>query len=435
MQQQSKADKKEQYKETELGWLPENWEVVRFEDIGKFQYGYTETSSLKKIGPKFLRITDIDLNSSRIFWETVPYCKIIKEEFPKYALGNGDILIARIGATTGKTCIIRDAPESVFASYLIRFSCSKQKVDPMYFYLFTICESYWAQINANKEGKLKKGVSSSQLKNFKIPLPPLPEQQKIAYVLSAIQTAQVKTEIVIITLREFKQSMMKHLFRYGPVSLEETKNVKLKETEFGMVPAEWNLIKLGDVSTMIVPQRNKPRKFDGDIPWIRIEDFDGKYISGSKSNQKVSEETIQNMHLRQFPVGTVLCSCSGNMGICAITKEVLISNQTFIGIVPNNNLDPEYLYYLLSYSQKRLEALGIGVTIHYISRNKFEALEIPLSSIKVQNRISSILSQIDLKIESEENKKKSLDELFKSMLHNLITAKIRVNNMVMPNAE
>ena len=131
-----------------------------------------------------------------------------------------------------------------------------------------------------------------------------------------------------------------------------------KETELGFLPKDWEVDKLGNFSEMIVPQRNKPKNFNGQIPWIRIEDFQGKYIARSKSNQRVSEEIIKEMHLRPYPVGTVLCSCSGNMGICAITKEVLVSNQTFIGIIPNSNLSAEYLYYLLGFSKRKIAMLG-----------------------------------------------------------------------------
>ncbi|HPH94161.1 MAG TPA: restriction endonuclease subunit S, partial [Candidatus Cloacimonas sp.] len=180
-------------KETEIGPVPEDWEVVRLGEVGEFQYGYTETASSKKIGPKFLRITDIDLTGSKIKWADVPYCKISDKDYLKYKLIDEDILFTRIGATTGKTCIVKSPPESVFASYLIRFKVDLEKALPFFIYHFTTNKGYWNQINASKEGKLKKGVSSSQLKIFQIPLPPLPIQQKIASILSAID-AKIEAE-------------------------------------------------------------------------------------------------------------------------------------------------------------------------------------------------------------------------------------------------
>ena len=162
-------------------------------------------ASSKKIGPKFLRITDIDLTGSKIKWADVPYCKISDKDYLKYKLIDEDILFTRIGATTGKTCIVKSPPESVFASYLIRFKVDLEKALPFFIYHFTTNKGYWNQINASKEGKLKKGVSSSQLKIFQIPLPALPTQQKIASILSAID-AKIEAE-------ENKKKALEELFK------------------------------------------------------------------------------------------------------------------------------------------------------------------------------------------------------------------------------
>ena len=198
-------------KETEIGMIPEEWEVVNFSEIGKFQYGYTESGSTVKIGPRFLRITDVDLARGNINWSSVPYCKISDVDYPKYELYEGDVLIARIGATTGKTCIIKNPPKSVFASYLIRFIYDKEKVDSFFIYYFTNSQEYWVQVNASKEGKLKKGVSSSQLKNFKAPLPPLPMQQKIASILSAIDQKIEAEEDKKKALEDLFQTLLHNL--------------------------------------------------------------------------------------------------------------------------------------------------------------------------------------------------------------------------------
>jgi len=197
-------------KETEIGLIPEEWEVVKLGNIGEFQYGYTETATFKPVGPKFLRITDIS-DEGNINWNTVPYCNIEDDAFKKYELHDGDILIARIGATTGKTCIVKNPPPSVFASYLIRFSSKKDNVNPFFIYYFMRSNLYWQQINAIKEGKLKKGVSASLLKNLFIPLPPLHIQQKIASILSIVDEKIEKEENKKKALEELFKSMLHNL--------------------------------------------------------------------------------------------------------------------------------------------------------------------------------------------------------------------------------
>ena len=403
---QASIEHTEPYKETELGLLPESWDVVRFEDIGKFQYGYTETSSTKKIGPKFLRITDIDLNSSRIFWETVPYCKITQKEFPKYALEKGDILIARIGATTGKTCIIRDTPESVFASYLIRFNCNKQKVDSEYCYLFTISRSYWEQINANKEGKLKKGVSSSQLKNFKIPLPPFPEQQKIAFVLFTIQTAQEKTDAIITALKELKKAMMKHLFTYGPVSSEESKNVKLKETEIGLVPEEWDVVNLGTIGEFQYGYTETSNLNQIGPKFLRITDID-------MNTSNIFWETVPYCKIDQkelpkylLQTGDVLIARIGaTTGKTCLIKnppEGVFASYLIRFISDETKVDPFFIYYFtvgdLYWNQ--INTSKEGKLKKGVSSSQLKNFKVPLPSLSIQQQIASMLIAIDKKAPS-----------------------------------
>jgi len=172
-------------KETEIGPVPEHWEVVRLGEVAeKPQYGYTASASEHPIGPKFLRITDIQ--DGRVSWSSVPFCEIDERSLAKYKLGPGDLLFARIGATTGKTYLVTECPTAVFASYLIRVCVKTKRLLPEYLHYFTHMESYWRQINAAKGGRLKKGINIPVLRSLLLPLPPLPEQRRIARMLSAV---------------------------------------------------------------------------------------------------------------------------------------------------------------------------------------------------------------------------------------------------------
>ena len=96
---------------------------------------------------------------------------------------------------------------------MIRFVSDKPKVEPSYLYYFTVGNLYWEQINAHKEGKLKKGVSVSQLKDFEVPLPLLPIQQEIAVILSAVDERIEKEENEKNALDSLFQSMLDALMR------------------------------------------------------------------------------------------------------------------------------------------------------------------------------------------------------------------------------
>lgn len=91
----------------------------KLKDYSIMQYGYTETATAEPVGPKFLRITDIALNY--IDWTNVPYCPISKENYSKYVLSEGDVVVARTGATVGYSKMMgKKIPDSVFASFLVR---------------------------------------------------------------------------------------------------------------------------------------------------------------------------------------------------------------------------------------------------------------------------------------------------------------------------
>jgi len=172
-----------EFKETEVGRIPKGWKVKSIMEIGTLQYGITKTGIKVNTGVKFLRITDI--TDEGIKWHSVPYCELAKSELQKYELKDGDILFARIGATTGKTCFIEKSPKSVFGSYLLRMQSLKD-IDTKFLYFFTQSLFYWNQVNAVKGGQLKGGLNTKLLGNIKLSIPPLSEQQRIAEILSAV---------------------------------------------------------------------------------------------------------------------------------------------------------------------------------------------------------------------------------------------------------
>lgn len=174
------------------------------------------------------------------------------------------------------------------------------------------------------------------------------------------------------------------------------------------------------VDDFIVPMRDKPKKLDGDIPWCRIEDFNGMYLSVSKSKQGVSLETIKEMNLKVYPVNTLLVSCSADLGRCAITANELITNQTFIGLVPDiKKVNTIYLYYVMTNSRNELNARSSGTTISYLSRQQFEKFEILLPKLKEQQKIASCLSSLDELIATHSQKLDVLKEHKKGLMQNL----------------
>ncbi len=181
------------------------------------------------------------------------------------------------------------------------------------------------------------------------------------------------------------------------------------------------------VKDFLVPQRDKPKIFSGDIPWCRIEDFNGIYLSDSKTNQYVSQKTISEMGLKVYPVNTVIVSCSADLGKCAIIKRPLVTNQTFIGLVPSDNLDSKFLYYYMSSIAKKLNEMASGATIKYLSKKKFQDLVVCFPPLPEQQRIVSILDEAfaaiaKAKANAEQNLKNAA-ALFESYLQGMFENK------------
>ena len=199
------------------------------------------------------------------------------------------------------------------------------------------------------------------------------------------------------------------------------------ERKLGEFTKPWRKIRLKEMFTnFIVPMRDKPKDLNGEIPWCRIEDFDGKYLYKSKTNRGVNHATIDEMNLKVFPVGTLLVSCSANLGKCAIVGSELITNQTFIGLVPISQADVGFFYYRMCFEEKVLNNLATGTTITYLSREQFEEYELFVpTDYKEQHAIAVLMSDFDDEIDRILEKLNKCKMLKAGMMSALLTGKVR----------
>ena len=197
------------FKKTEIGEIPEEWDVIKLGEHSEgINYGYTASSQKEKVGPKFLRITDIQ--NGTVKWSDVPYCECSERDYEKYKLNESDIVFARTGATTGKSFLIKSPPKAVFASYLIKVTL-KEQLKPSFVYYFFQSQLYWRQILSNVSGSAQGGVNATKLANLTLVLPSLPEQQKIASILSKVDDQLSQNQTYLSHLQELKKGLMQDL--------------------------------------------------------------------------------------------------------------------------------------------------------------------------------------------------------------------------------
>jgi type I restriction enzyme S subunit len=185
--------------------LPEGWKQVRIKDIAdSIQYGHTASAVTRDEGPRFLRITDIQ--DGRVDWETVPSCDIPEKDIPKYRLEKGDLVFARTGATTGKSFLIDDCPEAVFASYLIRVRVSID-LDSRYLAAFFQSPAYWQQIESGKRGIGQPNVNGKVLGEVQFPLAPLDEQRRI---VAEIEKQVTRLDVGVKALKRAQANLKRY---------------------------------------------------------------------------------------------------------------------------------------------------------------------------------------------------------------------------------
>ncbi|MCL5028645.1 MAG: restriction endonuclease subunit S [Bacteroidetes bacterium] len=216
--------------------LPKGWIKTSVGEVSdKIHYGYTASADFKNVGPKLLRITDIQRN--KVDWDTVPNCKIDKTEIEKFLLSENDLVFARTGATVGKSFLIKsDVPKAVFASYLIRAKLNSS-INPKFIYCYFQSSDYWRQISNNKVGIGQPNVNAAILSNLSLPLPPLPEQHRI---VAKIEELFTKLDVAVDELKKakaqikrYRQSVLKNAFE-GKLTEEwrkQTSNVKGETAE------------------------------------------------------------------------------------------------------------------------------------------------------------------------------------------------------------
>jgi len=193
----------------------EGWVVRPLRDLSRIGYGYTASARGEQVGPKFLRITDIQDN--RVDWSDVPYCRVDASDLPKYRLANGDIVFARTGATTGKSYLVADPPEAVFASYLIRVQLVAGELVPQFVNLFFQTRAYWEAIQAGVSGSAQGGFNATKLGELPVPFPEsIAQQRAIVSELGGLSAETSRLAALyqrkLAALEELRKSLLHQAF-------------------------------------------------------------------------------------------------------------------------------------------------------------------------------------------------------------------------------
>ena len=417
----------ENFKHTEIGPVPSDWEVVPLQAIGKIITGKTPPTKDKSYwnGPiPFITPVDLQGGPIRRTARTITKAGLkVSKALPK-----GTVVVSCIGYI-GKVGVI-DSPVAV-TNQQINAVIVNNTIGDNWYLAYTLMHLE-PILNSRARVTTVPILNKSNFQRILIPLPPLPEQRAIAYVLRTVQRAKEATERVITALKELKKSLMKHLFTYGPVPLDQADQVPLKETEIGPVPEHWNVVQLGEILKL-----RKGTIHPDEVPnarYVGLEHLDSGEIwirrSGKASDTKSAKAV--------FKTGDILYGkLRPYLDKAALAEWDGVCSTDILVLTPQDDFDAVFVAYLIHSSFVLAHAVATTTGVNH-PRTSWKALKqaaIPLPPLEEQHEIARILQTVDRKIEAEEARKEALNDLFRSLLHYLMTAKMRVSKELVDRFE
>ncbi|MEQ9297619.1 MAG: restriction endonuclease subunit S [Cyclobacteriaceae bacterium] len=413
------------YKSTEIGLIPEDWELRELKYLlkSKPSYGINAPAvDYKDHLPQYLRITDISDEGSYLKNGKV---SVKHSDSNNFKLEEGDLVFARTGASVGKTYLYDSKDgELVYAGFLIKVSPDPEKLNTKLLFAFTRTQPYWNWVKVMSMRSGQPGINGNEYGSLKIPLPPTTEeQQAIATALSDVDTLISNLDKLIAKKKAIKQGAMQRLLKSPTLGGQRLPGFE----------GEWVEKRVSQI--MNVSRGGSPRPIQAfmthsqnGINWIKIGDTEknGKYITSSQ--ERIIPEG--EMFSRKVNIGDFLLSNSMSFGRPYILKiDGCVHDGWLVLQNYQTSLDTEFLYYLLTsnvvYQQYMSKAAGSGV----LNLNKELVKTIDLvfpKTLDEQQAIAKVLFDMDKEIESIETKKSKYLRIKQGMMQELLTGKTRL---------
>ena len=418
--------------------LPIGWEVKKLKDvaINCGDYGANAPALPYKTGDvRYIRITDIDDYGHLISEDKASLDETIAQN---YLLKDNDILFARTGDTVGKSLLYKSyMGRAAYAGYLIRFTLDEKLILPEYFDAIAKSDIFEAFKISMKRIGAKPNINSREYGIFRFPMPlNLDEQKGIAKLFTKVDEAIASVQNSIAAAERLKKSLMQNLLtgKMKPDGTFRTSDEFYIDEKFGKVPIGWEVKRIkdfGEIQTGKTPPTDEPEVFsdkENGFMFITPGDLDvAKYIE--ETERYVSEKGIRYSYV--LPKGSVCEVCIGStIGKIGITTAKCCSNQQITSVIVNNEHDAEYLYYaMLSRKEHFKSVAGINATpqINKSGYSKYRVL-CPKDKLE-QISIAKGISSVDKSINEQEQKIKSLEQLKKSLMQNLLTGIIQLTKI------
>jgi len=407
-------NKENNFKQTEIGLIPEDWEVVRFEGSilkRRIKVGKIKQQEYKKFG----KYPVIDQSQNYIAGFCDDDEKVYRGELPVIIFGDHTRVFKFV-----------NFPFVVGADGVKVLIPNKEIYDPKFLFYAMLTLNIPSR-GYNRHYKL--------LREKELPFPPLSEQRKIAKVLDKIQQAIELQDRIIEQAKNLKKSLMQKLFTEGLYGEGQ------KETEIGLIPKSWEMVRLGEIArfkngiNFIKEQKGNKGILTIDVFNMYSENIylDIKETNLYRVNLKVNSDYL----LRPGDILFVRSSLKREGVGWASLFNGYDEPVTFCGFIirarllDKQEILPEFVTYFFRGDIARREFMAGSeqVAITNINQGRLKSFKIPLPPLPEQKQIAHILSVVDEKIEVEQKRKQVLKELFKTVLHKLMSGEIRLKEV------
>jgi type I restriction enzyme S subunit len=411
---------KQEFKQTEIARIPEQWETVSLGDekVCQIIMGQSPPSTTYNKIQEGLPFLQGNMDFGEIYPSPSIYCS----EPIKIAEKN-DVLIS-VRAPVGEVNI---SPSRVcIGRGLAAIRCRPDRTNDLFlFYYIKYIANKFEAISA---GSTFKAIRKNDLNQLEIILPHLQEQKKIAEILSTVDQAIEKVDEAIEKTQRLKKGLMQELLANGIGHKE------FKDTGIGKIPKDWEVMKLGEIAELERGKfgfrpRNDPRFYGGKFPFIQTGDITEASGRIKKYSQTLNDEGFKISKL--FKKGTIVISIAGNIGDVGILDFDSCFPDSIVGIHPNNErVYHLFLMFLLQNIRNELNSIAPRSTQKNINLEILETFKLPLPPIYEQQKIAEILSTVDKRLEMMRNRKEKLGRVKKGLMEDVLTGKVRVKKLI-----
>ncbi|MBQ0327731.1 restriction endonuclease subunit S [Providencia rettgeri] len=427
------------YKQTEVGVIPKDWEISQLRDLLKTppKYGINAPAvPLEGKLPVYIRITDISEDGYFKPSEKVG----VKSQFSsQYQLANGDIVLARTGASVGKSYLYKEHDGTlIYAGFLIKVSPDKNILEPRFLSQYLQTQRYWSWVNVNSMRSGQPGINGNEYGSLLVPLPKIDEQNAIATALSDVDALISELEKLIAKKQAIKTATMQQLLtgrtRLPPFAFKESalredgtpKGTKL--SELGEIPEDWEVHSLSSICDVRDGTHDSPKYKDNGIPLVTSKNIVDDILDLSNVSLISPEDAFEIDKRSKVDKGDIIMSMIGTVGSAVLLLEEPKFCIKNVALFKPKKVSGEFLVQLIRSKifQDYLEDSMDGGIQKFVSLGTLRNMEISLPPKEEQAAIATILSDMDAEIQALNQRLSKTRQIKQGMMQELLTGKTRL---------